>query len=74
MCSTTDGGVWSMRFSYGPTRLLFYRLIFCRPTIVASSTSVPSTLATGVDTQAQGLPASEFEGPVIIIVITYSLG
>lgn len=59
MCSTTDGGVWNMHFLYGPTRLSFYQPIFCHLIIVASSTSVHSTLATGVDILAQDLLASE---------------
>ena len=61
MCSTTDGGVWSMHFLYGQTRLSFYQPIFCRPIIAASSTSVHSTLATGVDIQAQDLLASKLQ-------------
>ena len=57
--STTDGGVWSTRSSYGPTRSLFYQLTFYHHTTAVSYTSVRSTLATGVDTRALDLLASK---------------
>lgn len=59
--STTDGGVWSMHFLYGPTRSLFYQRISYRLTTAAYCISAHSTSATGVDTLARDPQASELK-------------
>ena len=54
----TNGGALSTPSSFGLTHLSSCRHIFYRHIIVASCISVPSTLETGVDTQAQDQQAS----------------